>query len=275
MLPLYLKSRTIPALLLISGLTLASCGHNLAPVGHYQDIPVVIDGQTDDWQLPLRFSDAHYALQYNVTNDSRNFYICVLSTDVHTQLRMLRDGLTIYLDPKGEQNKNISLHFPMRKQSDPVEDRRFSAGEPSPADSRKRREELLLQSDTYGTMGFLNIENGNFGVADTKSPIRVAIKLNQQDSILVYEAIIPIENVLAANWKVKAAKKNFSVGIALNPLSLGSPAYSDRPHGGGGRGMGMGINGMHGMGGHRAASSQPQTTPKETDEWYKFRLSAK
>jgi hypothetical protein len=272
--PLYLRSRTIPAFLLASGFFLASCSPKLAPAGHYQDVPVVADGQTDDWQLPLRFSDAHYALQYNVTNDNKNFYICVISTDVHTQMRMLKDGLTIYFDPKGDQNKDISLHFPMRKPSDPVEDKRFSAGEPSPADSRKRREELLFQSDNYGTTGFLDIENGNFGVADARSPVRVAIKLNQQDSILVYEAIIPIGNVMTANWQARAARKNFSVGIALNPLSLSRPAYNDRPHGGGGRGMGMGINGMHGAG-HRSGGGPAQPAPKEDDEWYKFRLSTR
>ena len=59
------------------------------------------------------------------------------------------------------------------------------------------KEELLGQSDDYGTTGFAGIENDQFGLNDSvKSPIRVAMKLNHQDSMRVYEAIIPIRNIL-------------------------------------------------------------------------------
>src|SRR5258708_20056094 len=75
------------------------CTHKMAPDGHYQETPVMADGNTGDWSLPLRFSNESYALQYNVTNDNRNIYDCILSRDEATQLRMLSDSITINLDP--------------------------------------------------------------------------------------------------------------------------------------------------------------------------------
>src|SRR5215475_5789199 len=98
----------------------ASCSPKMAPEGHYQDSPVTADGSPVDWRLPLRFSNAGFTMQYNVTNDAQNLYVCVSSGDVATQLRMLRSGMTLYFDPKGEKNKDISIHFPIQKRPDPA-----------------------------------------------------------------------------------------------------------------------------------------------------------
>src|ERR1700744_4874058 len=57
------------------------CARSSAPQGHFQETPVVADGNTGDWTLPLRFSDASYSFQYSITNDNRNFYICVFTKD--------------------------------------------------------------------------------------------------------------------------------------------------------------------------------------------------
>src|SRR3984957_4188854 len=118
-----LPAKTLPAkslpLIIAIAFCFNACSHKLAPVGHYQTRPVVADGNPDDWTLPLRFANSTYTLQYNITNDTKNIYVCALSRDETTILRMLRAGITVYLDPKGQNARDISLHFPMRKQPDP------------------------------------------------------------------------------------------------------------------------------------------------------------
>ena len=266
---------------MVSGLLFVSCSHKLAPEGHYQSTPVVTDGSTDDWQMPLRFSNSSYTLQYNVTNDDKNLYICVSSREAATQLRILRSGMTIWFDPKGEKNKTVGLYFPIRKQPDPERYRSRNTGSSSnEGDFNTREAELLLQSNYYNTTGFPGIENGQFGVTDTKGPVHLAIKHNEQDSVLVYEVMIPIQNILGGNWKAKAGKKDFSVGIILNSTP-GMGGGGGRPNGGGMRGMGGGMGGMRvglGGGGHRygggsgGGGSQGQ---KEETDWYVFRLALK
>lgn len=281
--------KLLPALL--SGAFFVSCSHKLAPEGHYQDSPVVADGNTDDWHLPLRFSNQTYTLQYNVTNDDQNIYVCVSTGDAATQLRMLRSGMTIWFDPKGEKNKTIGLFFPIRKQPDPEHRRGGASGSgrdygdgsrgAAGRDYNARIAELLLQSNYYSTSGFLSIENGQFGLTDTKSPIRVAIKNGANDSLLVYEASVPIQNVLGPDWKAQAKKKNFSVGIALNstPGMGGGGGGGSRPGFGGGGMRGMGMGGMRGgMGGRRyggGGGGGGSQTQKEDDNWYPFRLAIK
>jgi hypothetical protein len=269
-----MAAKTLPFVLTLS-LCLAACSRKMAPIGHYQATPVVADGIPDDWTLPLRFANANYTLQYNVTNDNRNIYICALSRDEQTMLRMLRAGITVYLDPKGQNGRDISLHYPLRKQPDP--NVRDHNGEPlTNQNDSSFKQELLQHSDSYGTTGFSGIENGQFAVGDTKNPIRVAVQFSHHDSLLVYEAVIPIVNVLGADLSSRNPKKAFSIGVVLNTPSGQTVAGSQR-HNGGGRGIG--VNGMHfgGNGGgssRRSYNANPDDPPiKEDANWYLFRLA--
>ena len=261
---------------LISGsFILFSCSNKMAPEGHYQQTPVVADGGTDDWKLPLRFTNEKYTFQYNVTNDDRNIYICVLSRDPATQTRILRSGMSIYFDTKGKKNKETAISFPIRKQSD--QDYRNRNGNPITSGSiNSRKEEWLLQSDYYSTSGFVNIENGQFDIADKNSPIHIAMKLNNNDSLLVYELIVPVKNIFGADLSPRSTQKDFSVGLVLNATASqggGGNGYHARPS------MGMGGMGMHGGmgmgGGHGYHSSGNSQGAKEEETWYTFRLIAK
>jgi hypothetical protein len=99
-------------------LLLSDCSSHLAPPGRYQEIPLNIDGDITDWGLPLRFSNPEYSMQYGVTYDDRNFYICVYSKDESFQKRILKAGISIYFDSKGEKNKTMGLFFPTVKTPD-------------------------------------------------------------------------------------------------------------------------------------------------------------
>ena len=274
----------------------AACSPKLAPVGHYQDTPVTADGNPADWTLPLRFSNSHYTLQYNVTNDDNNLYVAVSSADEATQFRILRSGMTLYFDPKGDKHKDISIHFPIQKQPDPGAYRsrggdnnggggdntiyynRQNGTNTSSASRDTRKEELLLQSTYYNTTGFLDLENGQFGAGDTKGPIHLAMKLTSDDSLLVYEVAIPLKNILGTDWATKAAKKNFSVGVVLDAVAGTGGGTGGgggmRPGGFGMRGMGMGgmRGGGMGGGGRRGGGQAPQP---EDATWYTFRPAVK
>ena len=276
--PLLSPKRFIVATFVSGALLCAGCMHKMAPDGHYQETPVLADGHADDWSLPLRFSNDSYTLQYNVTNDDKNIYICILSRDEGTQFRMLRAGMTLYFDPKGAEDKTIGLHFPLRKQADPDRARIRSGAPITNHDNKNEKEELLLQSDFYGTTGFSGIENGQFGISDPKSPLQVAMKLNNQDSLLVYEVVVPIKNVLGVDLNARSKKKNFSVGIILNAVQGegGARNNGNRPSfGGGGGGMHMSMGGMHGGGRRNYNGSGNNAASKEETSWYKFRLVEK
>jgi hypothetical protein len=271
--------RWLPCVLAV--IAFAACSPKLAPEGHYQDAPVTADGIPSEWKIPLRFTNSAYTMQYNVTNDDQNIYVAVSSFDDITQLRILRSGMTIYFDPKGKKNKDISLHFPIQKAPDPNGYRSRGDGsttyyqnQNSAQNRVTRKQELLLQSDYYNTTGFIGIENGQFSAGDQKGPIHIGIKLNNQDSLLVFEVVVPVKNILGPDWAAKASKRNFSVGVVLDAGAGAGGSGGGRPGGFGGM-RGMGMRGMGGgMGGGRRYGGGQQAQ-KEDANWYEFRLTTK
>jgi hypothetical protein len=248
-------------------LTYISCSPKLMPEGHFQDTHIVIDGKINDWGLPLRFSNPEYSMQYSVTNDDKNIYICVYSKDESFKKRILKAGLSICFDPKGEKDKKMSLVFPVKKPDDPPENRN---GEPIRySDNKAVVEQLLLQSDYYNTIGFLNLENGQYDISFQKNNIQVAIKLNE-DSSLVYESSVPIRYILGNDLQPGYVARNFSVGIVVNELhhNAGNPNNGNRPH----SSYGGGMRGMHGMGGGRNYNSNNNPASKPEENWFQFRL---
>jgi hypothetical protein len=253
-------------LTLVSGaIILGGCSKNLAPTGHYQEIPITIDGNINDWGLPLRFSNPEYSMQYAVTYDDKNIYICVYSKDPSFQKRILKAGISIYFDTKGEKNKTMGLFFPIIKPADPA----GRNGNPiRNTDYKTEIDQLLLQSDYYNTIGFLNMENGQYDINYKKNNIQLAIKLNT-DSSLVYEAAIPVSYILGSALTPGYDPKNFSVGIIVDAMANAPANNTNRarsPYGGGGH---MG-GGMHGGG--RNYGSGNNAPPKPEENWYTFRL---
>ncbi len=246
----------------------SGCSPKLMPEGHFQDTKVVVDGNINDWGLPLRFSNPEYSMQYSVTNDDKNIYVCVYTKDESFKKRILKAGMSICFDPKGEKDKKMSLVFPVKKPDDAA-DNRSSSDPIRYTDTKSSEQQLLLQSDYYNTIGFLNFENGQFDISYMKNNIQVAIKLND-DSSLVYESAIPVRYILGADLQPGYAAKNFSVGIVVNELNhtAGNSNNGYRPHSSYGGG---GMRGMHGMGGGRNYNSG-NTSSKPEENWYQFRL---
>lgn len=246
------------------------CANKLLPEGHFQSNQVVIDGNITDWGIPLRFSNPAYTMQYSVTNDNRNIFVCVYTKDESFQKRILKAGMSICFDPKGEKDKKISLVFPVRKPDEPTDSRN---GNPIRySDSKAAEEQLITQSDYYNTIGFLNLENGQVDINYKQNNIQLAIKLNE-DSSLVYEASIPIKYILGTDLQPGSKARNLSVGIVVNQLhhssSNGSNGYRQHsPYGGG-------MRGMHGMGGGRNNNSNNNTAPRPEEDWYPFSLGYK
>jgi hypothetical protein len=172
-----MKGRLQAFVLLAAIFLYFSCSSRLAPPGHYQESPIIVDGNISDWGFPLRFSNPEYNMEYEVRNDNKNMYVCVYSKDISIQKRILRSGMTIFFDPKGEKNKNISLVFPVKKPSDPAAQRN---NEPIRyTDYMAEMNQLLRQSDYYNATGMLNMENGQYALDSKINNIQITSKLRR------------------------------------------------------------------------------------------------
>lgn len=286
----FYKMKSLRQLLLFSiVLTAISCSRNTAPQGHYQSTKIVADGNADEWQLPLRFTNTDYTLSYNITNDTKNVYLILITKDDVMQERILKSGVSIYFDRKGENSKNVSLTYPEKKAYAPRN------GKPIIPDSTQSRRTLIKESETYGVKGFYELEDGQFSVKDKRSKVQLGMSISL-DSGLVYEAVIPINYLIENGLTDKNLKKTFSIGIVVHSIANtpgrnGNKEYANRSGsgiqprvsigagfggfgiGGGGIGIGMGGGGMRRRGNYNNQENNP-AQPEET-LWYQFRFSTK
>lgn len=200
----------------------------------------------------------------------------MITKDEQMQRRILKAGVDIYFDAKANKSKTVDLTYPERNT------RENGGG--------FNKNELLLEADAYNVSGFLNMESGQYSSTDKKSAIKVALKFNS-DSSLVYEAAIPMNNVLKDGLTKKALRKNFSIGIVVGALAESHPPggrYNDQSMaggsrmqprigiGGGMRGMGMGMGGMRGGFGRRGgAMNNNSNGPKDEALWNTFSFADK
>src|ERR1700728_3087406 len=66
--------------------------------GAWQVSPIVIDGHNTDWPSPYPEYDDKAQIGYAVSNDKDNLYITVETGDPATQLKILKGGLTVWID---------------------------------------------------------------------------------------------------------------------------------------------------------------------------------
>jgi len=300
-----MKNSTLGFVVIILILSLSNCSPKEYPLGNFQETPIVADGNSVDWNLPLRFGTEDGELQYNITNDNTNIYVSVATNDQSTQMRILRAGLSVYIDTKGKTNKSMGLSFPANDVLETAGNyKNRGMGGNKGGDQINFKKQLLMDKDIFKTFGFINMENRVYDVSDT-SNIKMGINYDAFGN-LVFEAIIPIKHIYD---KIVTAKNapSLSIGIVLNTMVMnfenrsgnnsagengmrgGSSGMGGGMRGGGGMGgMGGGMSGggmrggmgggmrgggMRGGGGMRAVGGGFNTMNKVIANWYQFKLA--
>lgn len=187
---------------------IVSCVNHATAQTQDKQTPVVADGYANDWQWPLRFADNTNTFSYDVANDGKNVYFIAYSKDWKMINRVMSEGITLYFDPNGkESKKKMFITFPEQKEdlTNLLKD----------ADTTTILNTLVFQSDAYDAENFLNIDNGQYGVTDKTTTIQLALKATK-DSGLVYEAKVPIENILKDGLTAKNLKKSISIGFIIH-----------------------------------------------------------
>ncbi|NVO19926.1 MAG: hypothetical protein HXX13_09510 [Bacteroidetes bacterium] len=249
----------------ISGLFLlvlfASCSSTVYQAG-LQSKPVKTDGIPSEWSLPLRFSDVKSGLQYAITNDTGNLFLCIRATETSTQMRMLMSGIELWIDPSGKHKRTTQIKFPIfEREQRPMR----MDGERV---SRERRQveiqKIILEKPHYIlTSGFIPLYDGKILSTESKDVlaainqdslglISVEYKIpfktfcSMPNSLLQKEPVFGFEIVLPAA-RFPMGKRETGRGEDQQSSKEGMEEGEGRRQGGGNRMQGGGMEG--GMGG--------------------------
>ena len=299
-------------LLLISGFilftTFIGCAgskksHYKRLPGTWQESKVTIDGSNKDWPSPYPEYDDKAAIGYCVSNDKENLYITVETGDPATQLKIIKNGLTVWIDKTGKKEETTAINFPLPQSISGKGDKSSLAkaglgdgGRASGGDQQKKRLEMgdrirnsIQTADAYSLQGFkaCNLE---FQLMERDScGIVVRLALDEENE-MVWEAVVPFKTFYFKK-EINKTDKGKPLTICFETTGSKRPAgqqsHGSRSGGGGFRssiGMGclgpmqMGMGGRSGYGrsgggGQNSPSTEMESLYKSTKTYKTFGIA--
>ena len=238
----------------------------------WQATPVIADGDLKDWNLPLQYYDEDSRLNYSMSNDDKNLYICVRAGDQQSQFKMIRAGFNVWIDTTGKKNQTVGIRFPLDEKLLPHH---------SPIQHEKGRKQdmnelmskMVLEQSQMQLLGFKNAGNGVSPLRN-ESGIAAAIKWDST-GVLAYEAVIPFKTFYKDNLTSSSISKIWTICFVLNGIEQvsdkkdsGDNAGNGGGRGGGGMGGGGGMRGggggMRGGGGGHGGGQNPGLSESNT-----------
>src|SRR5450432_2678486 len=63
----------------------------------------VLDGSVKEWPSGQFKADGETGVQYAIDNDGKNLFLAMSIPNFRTQLKMMREGMSLYIDLKGKK----------------------------------------------------------------------------------------------------------------------------------------------------------------------------
>jgi hypothetical protein len=103
--------------LVLALFSLYGCNDGIKMDSQWCTESIQIDGDVSEWPETNQYFAKKPNVLIAVLNDRDNIYIRLLTRSKTTQLMILRDGLTIWIDESGRNEKKFGLHFPLVKET--------------------------------------------------------------------------------------------------------------------------------------------------------------
>src|ERR1019366_1682134 len=239
----------------------SSCSHQTYSVLKWQSNKITADGKIPEWSNPLRFYDHDSKINYNITNDRQNLYLCMKVFDETMLTKILRGGIEFRIDTTGKKSFPIAFIFPISDQQMTMQHKRSETQTEKSSGAQSYRslmmQKKLSQSKEAQLIGFKPPLGGILSLFNTTSGISAAVNFDSLGT-MYYEAIIPFSTFYKNELTTADSNKVFSYEIKVNGLPAPSTSGGSGGRGaGGGGGSGMGGGGgMHGGGGHGGSGNR-------------------
>jgi hypothetical protein len=247
----------IVSILLISILAIA-CSPKTYDSLEWQGTEIGIDGLINDWSNPLRFYDYKSKINYSISNDLKNIYLCIKISDRPTQMKILRAGMEIKIDSLGKNEFPVSFIYPIPNQNKGMNLRKPENESEIKLEDKQDRSQMmkryLIEAKNAQLIGFKAELGNSISLLENTSGIHAAIHIDN-GGIMCYEALIPFETFYKKSLSEADSNLVFNYEIKINALPAPSLSAGGGYNGGGnpssisGRGLQTGARGPQGGGG--------------------------
>ena len=226
-----------------------SCTKSLLSSSDWQNKKVTVDGNIPEWSVPLRFYDEKNGINYTISNDHQNLYLCCSISNEQLQLKILYSGIEFAIDTLGKKTFPIRIKYPLSTNLNPVliknTNTQTASGSKGKFDRSAFKLKLLAEETDMQLTGFKPPLVRVISMSDqNKTGISAAIDFDKMGT-MCYEAVIPFSTFYKNELTPTDSNIVFNYRIKVNP----SPNInSGQSRGNGMRGGGMGGGGMRGGG---------------------------
>ena len=191
--------------------TFVGCG-DTELTSKWRNQNITIDGNDNDWGNSLVMMDKLNAL-VGVQNDNNNLYLCLVTSNNDLQMKILRMGLTVWIDRTGSDDKKFGIRFPLgfrgmnagdfqRDRSNMQEGERPNQDEIKERIINNQREMEVVGPDNEAIRVNLSELHG------------IQLKIGMKEGRMVYEMQIPLSFKNGANYAINAdTGSTISVGL--------------------------------------------------------------
>ena len=235
----------------------------------WRDRDIVVDGRSADWLDALTYVE-EFNVSVGIANDADFLYVCAVVGNPLVRMRVMRQGLTVWFDPKDGRKKSLGIRFPLGSQG--RNERPVEFGEEPDMEILQRV--FLLSLNELEILGPGRKEKRRIKKTEAKG---VDVAMSVSSGLLVYELKVPLIYSPEQSFAINVHPgRSFGIGIETSPQSrdkeqLSRPSRTEdmgRPGSGGNPGMGR-TGGMNQMpGGGRPA------IPKKLKLWLSVSLSS-
>lgn len=154
-------------------------------------------------------------MYYFISNNNDNIFVDLLIEDQGEEMRILKNGLTIWVSMESKPDKKMGIRYP----AGPGKSKgRYSAGTPEKSLSDDASlNSYLSQANTIELIGFISEEEKRFSAANTDN-FRGSVKLDGKGP-LHYELIMPMAKLPLRNSRDSRGAMPFTLGIEYGPAS--------------------------------------------------------
>jgi hypothetical protein len=203
----------------------------------FADTPKIshrIDGKLSEWKVENFETDKETQTTYGIDHDATNLYVAMKVADQRVQVKMMMQGMNIYIDKKGKKKEGTGIEFPINSGTNfPI---------PESADLKGLREALtpgLVLARSFG------LEGQEDKIQELTEAGRPNIAFSWDDANNMYiEYIIPLAGIdktedlkgkeLSVGWRLNSVpqpetepRSNRPIGTMVAPVSSsGTPGVS-------------------------------------------------
>lgn len=169
------------------------------------DRDITIDGRHEDWQDALTYLKDQN-LSIGILNDDTDLYLCMVTSDMGLESRLVMQGLILWFDASGGKDRSFGIRYPM---GIPFQNRPPSP-EDRPDTETPRNTPYEMSLREMEIIGPGEEERHHFSIAELEG---IQARARSDQGMFVYEVKVPLQRRESARFAIHAEGEVIGIGL--------------------------------------------------------------